>query len=133
MRLTIVSVEGEGSPDLIRALIERFLPAAVVVNNAAPEVNVTERPRDARPEKQENPATEEADEQGQAARKGVVSALALRGLAEGTKTLRDLTEWIREHGMPEYTPGRLTAVLNHLRNKGLVERAPGGLWQQTKG
>jgi len=60
---------------------------------------------------------------------GEVGALVLKALGEGPKRSREVGDWIRTHGLADYTNARASAVLTYLAVRGRVQPGKDHLWR----
>ena len=60
---------------------------------------------------------------------GGMGQMVIEALGEGPKLSREVGDWIRAHGLPDYTNTRTSAVLTYLKKRGLVERGKDEKWR----
>ena len=60
---------------------------------------------------------------------GQMKALVLKALSEGPKRSREVGDWIRAHGLPDYTNTKACAVMTYLGNRGLIVLGKDKLWR----
>jgi hypothetical protein len=71
---------------------------------------------------------EAAEEPGRKCQ-GQMKQAVLQALREGPKRSREVGDWIRAHGLPDYTNTRASAVLTYLGNQGYIAHAKDKLWR----
>jgi hypothetical protein len=86
------------------------------------------RPVNGGPPKAAREPKEAAEEPGRKFQ-GEMKELVLKALGEGPKRSREVGDWIRAHGLAEYTNTRASAILTYLGNRGQVARGKDKLWR----
>jgi len=60
------------------------------------------------------------DEEPGRKRQGQMKELVLQALKDGPKIVGEVAEWVRRHGVPDYTKVKTSGMLNYLCNLGQV-------------
>jgi len=71
---------------------------------------------------------EAADEPGRYCQ-GQMKAAVLKALGEGPKRSREVGDWIRAHGLPDYTNTRASAILTYLGKRDELRLGKDHLWR----
>ncbi len=132
MKLTYISIEAEGAGvEAALRILREQLPQV-----AEGAVLIQVQPQEAKPTNREPEVAPDTDEAGArkppqkplVTRPSPIRDLILRAMASGADTVPAITDWMRQHGLPEYEPHAVLAHLTILKTSGQVKHL-GQTWR----